>query len=119
MAKIWLRLDFAKAGKCGPGKVALLEAIERTGSIAAAGRALGMSYKRAWDLVGDLNTCFGAPVATTRVGGATRGGAELTELGREIIVTYRAIERDASTLVAERLAGLEERIRSAKDGGTA
>lgn len=85
----------------GPGKVGLLEAIIETGSIAAAGRSMGMSYKRAWHLVDTLNRCFATPLVETAKGGAHGGGAHVTPLGHEVIARYRALERRARRAVRD------------------
>ncbi|MDW5377866.1 winged helix-turn-helix domain-containing protein [Halomonas sp. HP20-15] len=77
----------------GPGKAALLEAIEASGSIAAASRTLGLSYKKAWQLIDTMNRHLPQPVVTTVTGGNQRGGAGLTPLGREVIERYRALQR--------------------------
>jgi molybdate transport system regulatory protein len=99
-ALISLRVDLPPAGRLGPGKVALLEAIEETGSISGAGRAMKMSYRRAWLLVDDLNRMFRAPLVEAAPGGARGGGAHLTPLGREIVAHYRAIESKAMKAAA-------------------
>src|SRR3981081_2933113 len=90
-----LRVDFGPGRSIGPGKIRLLEAIDRTGSISQAGRTLGMSYRRAWLLIDDMNQCFRDAVVSTQSGGAQGGGAELTPFGQELIATYRAIESQA------------------------
>ena len=95
MAKLTLRVDFHPNGAVGPGKIELLERIDSLGSIAAAGRAMGMSYRRAWELVDDLGRSFGRPVVVTQMGGTGGGGATLTPLGRDLVAQYRAIERKA------------------------
>ena len=77
----------------GPGKALILEAIERTGSISAAGRALGMSYRRSWLLVDSLNRHWREPVVVTKVGGGSRGGAARTPFGRTLLDHYRTVER--------------------------
>ncbi|MEZ5757346.1 MAG: LysR family transcriptional regulator [Emcibacteraceae bacterium] len=79
----------------GPGKADLLDQISKTGSIAAAGRAMNMSYKRAWDLVETMNKCFKTPLVEKSKGGATKGGAIVTPLGKEILGQYRKIQRTA------------------------
>lgn len=104
-----LRIDLPQ-GRIGPGKIALLEAIGREGSISAAGRALGMSYKRAWDLVDSLNRLAGVSVVEATSGGVRGGGARLTEAGCEIIADYRAIESAAVQAAEPRLAALLRRI---------
>ena len=90
-----LRLCVGDEIAMGPGKADLLEAIRDTGSIAAAGRQMGMSYRRAWLLVDTMNRCFREPLVTTERGGAGRGGATLTLLGTEVLARYRALEADA------------------------
>lgn len=76
----------------GPGKAALLEAIAREGSITAAGKALGMSYRRAWLLVDAMNRCWVEPLVETVAGGSRGGGSRLTATGETILVAYRALE---------------------------
>lgn len=82
----------------GPGKADLLEAIADTGSISAAGRALGMSYRRAWLLVDEMNRCFASPLVETLRGGGRERGARLTEAGRDMLGSYRALEKAAAAL---------------------
>src|SRR5262249_40424474 len=93
--RLTLRLDFGGNRSSGPGKVRLLEAIGRTGSISQAGRELGMSYRRAWLLINDLNVCFQQAVVAAHPGGSRGGGAELTRFGQKLIADYRAIEDHA------------------------
>jgi len=83
----------------GPGKAELLEAIETTGSISAAAKSLGMSYRRAWMLVDTMNRCFREPVVSAATGGSGGGGAEVTPYGREILARYRAMERRAAAAI--------------------
>lgn len=87
----------------GPGKISLLEAIERTGSISAAGRELEMSYRRAWLLVDELNRALKAPAVVTAAGGRHGGGTALTPVGQEIVQRYRRIEATARAAAAEDL----------------
>lgn len=94
-ARISLRVDLAPSNRLGPGKVALLEAVEATGSISGAGRAMKMSYRRAWLLIDDLNRMFRLPVVEASTGGARGGGARLTATGRAVVAHYRAIESKA------------------------
>ncbi|MHA1559808.1 MAG: winged helix-turn-helix domain-containing protein [Alphaproteobacteria bacterium] len=75
----------------GPGKAELLEMIAVTGSIAAAGRAMGMSYKRAWLLVETMNDCFRSPLVVASRGGSGKGGAELTDTGKTVLAAYRRL----------------------------
>jgi molybdate transport system regulatory protein len=79
----------------GPGKIRLLEQIHRSGSIIQAGRDLGISYRRAWLLIDDLNNCFRHPVIEAEIGGIAGGGTTLTQFGRKLVGWYRAIEADA------------------------
>jgi molybdate transport system regulatory protein len=95
-----LKLVLKPAIAIGPGKADLLEAIRDTGSIAAAGRRLAMSYRRAWLLVDSMNACFRAPLVEAAKGGAAGGRAVLTATGAEVLGRYRAIE--AATLRATR-----------------
>jgi len=82
----------------GPGKADLLEAIAREGSISAAGRALGMSYRRTWMLVDVMNRCWDLPLVETAAGGSHGGGARMTELGQSILAHYRALQRASEAL---------------------
>lgn len=111
-AQLSLRIDLPN-GRLGPGKIALLEAIDREGSISAAGRALGMSYKRAWDLVDAMNRVLGAPVVDASTGGYRGGGAVLTDAGRALVADYRAIEKAAHRAAEPRLDGLVRRTLGA------
>lgn len=109
--RLTLRVDFGADRAVGPGKIRLLEAIGKTGSISQAGRSLGMSYRRAWLLVDDLNNCFRKPVVTTQPGGARGGGAALTAFGRDLITKYRAIESRATAAAKRQLHDLETALR--------
>lgn len=113
MATLSLRLDLDPSGRIGPGKIALLEQIATHGSISAAARAMPMSYKRAWDLVEELNRLFGKPMVATRPGGKRGGGAELTQAGLALVSRYRAIERAANAAAEAHLAALQEEISGA------
>ena len=104
--RLTLRIDLAAGVRIGPGKIALLEAVAATGSISAAGRQLRMSYKRAWDLVEQLNKGFGVRMVAASPGGAGGGGAQLTAAGADLVARYRRIEREAAKLAAPDLAAL-------------
>ena len=99
-----VRIMFRKAIAMGPGKAELLHAIEESGSISAAARALGMSYRRAWLLVDTMNQCFRSPVVETLTGGQRGGGARLTELGREVLRRYLEMDAKAAASVQKELA---------------
>jgi molybdate transport system regulatory protein len=105
-ARVSIRLDLPSGARVGPGKIVLLEEIGRHGSISAAGRALRMSYRRAWELVEDLNRHLGTPVVAAMTGGAGGGGARLTEAGEALVAAYRAIEAATGAVAAEHLARL-------------
>lgn len=95
----------------GPGKADLLEAIRDTGSISAAGRKLGMSYRRAWLLVDELNQHLGAPVIDAVTGGAKGGGAALTRTGEEVLTRYRAMEAACRVAIAGDVQALRNLIK--------
>jgi molybdate transport system regulatory protein len=109
--RLTVRVDFGSDRALGPGKIRLLEAIAKTGSISQAGRSLDMSYRRAWLLVHDMNRCFREPVVATRPGGAQGGGATLTAFGQELIEKYRSIETRAMAAAEPQLHALETSLR--------
>jgi molybdate transport system regulatory protein len=111
MARLTLRVDLGPDRSIGPGKIRLLEAIRDAGSISEAGRTLGMSYRRAWLLVADMNGCFREPVISTQLGGARGGGAALTPFGSGLVEEYRAIEEEAHAAAAARLERLQSACR--------
>jgi molybdate transport system regulatory protein len=106
-AVLTIRVDFGAWGYLGPGKIALMELISRHGSISAAGKEMGMSYRRAWLLVDELNHIFRAPLVETQMGGSGGGGARLTHLGRDVVGRYRAIEGAAATAAAADMRALK------------
>ncbi len=97
-----LRIARGRRGIMGPGKADLLEAIQASGSISEAARRLRMSYRRAWDLVDDLNALFGAPLVETARGGARGGGARLTDTGTLVLRRYREMEDEALRVLRSR-----------------
>ncbi|WP_126976514.1 winged helix-turn-helix domain-containing protein [Frigidibacter oleivorans] len=94
----------------GPGKADLLERIRDSGSISAAGRAMGMSYKRAWSLVEEMNATWRVPLVASARGGPGGGGAQLTEAGHEVLRLYRAVLDRAAAAAAPELAALERML---------
>lgn len=102
-----LRIDLGDDARIGPGKIALLEQISSCGSISAAGRAMEMSYKRAWDLVDEINRVCGRDTVARQTGGKNGGGAALTPFGEELVARYRRIEREAATAVRKELVNLQ------------
>jgi molybdate transport system regulatory protein len=109
-----LRIDLDSGCRIGPGKIALLENIDQHGSISAAGRAMDMSYKRAWDLVDEINRICRQPVVERQTGGKNGGGAALTAFGEALVERYRRIERDAASAVKKDLAALRSDIEKPK-----
>lgn len=101
-----IRVDFGEFGYLGPGKIALMELISKHGSISAAGKEMGMSYRRAWLLVDEINQIFREPLVEKQMGGSGGGGARLTKLGRDVVGRYRAIEGAAATASAADLRAL-------------
>lgn len=111
MARAFLRIYFGESW-IGPGKVQLLEAVQAHGSISAAARAIGMSYRRAWLLIDTVNRMFRDPAVLTTLGGRGGGTAALTPFGREIVRRYRAMEAAASRAIGRHAAALERRART-------
>jgi molybdate transport system regulatory protein len=105
-----LRIDLDDEGRIGPGKIRLLENIQQFGSISAAGRAMDMSYKRAWDLVDEINRICNQPAVERQTGGKNGGGAALTPFGLSLVARYRKIERDAASAVRKDLQALRSDI---------
>ena len=115
MAPFHIRARVMSGGEIamGPGKADLLEAIEANGSISAAGRAMGMSYRRAWLLVDAMNRCWSAPLVETVSGGSHERGARLTELGQRVLEAYRLLQhRLAQALGSDDLSLLKESVRA-------
>ena len=105
-----VRIDLDTEGRIGPGKIHLLENIQACGSISAAGRAMDMSYKRAWDLVDEINRICRQAVVERQTGGKNGGGAMLTPFGISLVARYRKIERDAASAVKKELEALRTDI---------
>jgi molybdate transport system regulatory protein len=101
-----VRIDLDTDGRIGPGKIQLLENIHACGSISAAGRAMEMSYKRAWDLVDEINRICRRAVVERQTGGKNGGGASLTPFGASLVARYRKIERAAETAARKELLAL-------------
>lgn len=110
-----LRLVLRPSVAIGPGKADLLDGIRQTGSIAAAGRRMRMSYKRAWRLVEALNATFDRPLIETTTGGRAGGGAVLTALGEEVLARYRRMEALTEEAVAEEMDALRRHVAAPGD----
>lgn len=107
LGTLTIRIDLGSHGFIGPGKIALMELISKHGSISAAGKEMGMSYRRAWLLVDEINQIFREPLVEKQMGGSGGGGARLTKLGRDVVGRYRAIEGAAATASAADLRALK------------
>ena len=115
--RLSLRIDFGSES-IGPGKIQLLELIDEHGSISAAGRALGMSYRRAWLLIDELNHAFKEPLVASETGGRGGGGAVLTRAGRKVAQTFRTIEKNAAQVNAAPLKQMAARFSGSTQIGT-
>jgi molybdate transport system regulatory protein len=109
-----VRIDLDAEGRIGPGKIQLLENIREYGSISAAGRTMDMSYKRAWDLVDEINRICRQQAVERQTGGRNGGGAALTPFGVSLVTRYRKIERAAASAVRKELAALRSEIGKPK-----
>src|ERR1700731_3526524 len=105
-----VRIDLDAETRIGPGKIQLLENIHANGSISAAGRAMDMSYKRAWDLVDEINRICGHAAVERQTGGKNGGGAVLPPFGASLVARYRRIERAAATAVRRELTALQSEV---------
>lgn len=105
-ASLHLRVNLAPGVALGPGKADLLAGIRETGSIAAAGRRMRMSYKRAWQLVEELNGCFREPLVEASKGGSGGGGARLTRSGEAVLTRYLRMREAAEAAVAADVSAL-------------
>jgi len=110
MPSLSLRIDLDPDGRIGPGKIELLEQIASFGSISAGARQMNMSYKRAWDLVEEMNVIFGKPVVAAQTGGKRGGGAQLTSVGLAVVTRFRAIERAATAAAEQHMVALQAEI---------
>jgi molybdate transport system regulatory protein len=114
--RLRIRIVFGTDAMLGPGKADLLEHIRETGSIAAAGRAMSMSYKRAWLLVEEMNRAFREPLVESTRGGPQGGGARLTEAGEAVLVHYRKLEDIMAEAGAARIGVLRGMLRDRANG---
>ena len=114
MVSVTIRIDLSDEDAVGPGKIRLLEHIRETGSISAAGRAMDMSYRRAWLLVEELNHLFREPVVVTKLGGRAGGGAQLTTFGHSLIRRYRDMENAAHAAVSDHLNELHAAVKPSR-----
>ncbi|MBL4926489.1 winged helix-turn-helix domain-containing protein [Fuscibacter oryzae] len=110
--RLFLRILFGDAAMLGPGKAQLLQGIRDTGSISAAGRAMTMSYKRAWSLVEEMNAAFAEPLVASARGGAGGGGASLTPAGQRVLQLYQSVTARAAQAGADEIAQLQAMLRA-------
>lgn len=113
MTSIIVRIDLGEGGRIGPGKILLLEMIRQHGSISAAGRAMGLPYRHAWELVEQLNSTFLEPVVACQTGGRRGGGAALTEFGSKLLERLIALRRDAERAADRHLAAIAGSLKDA------
>jgi molybdate transport system regulatory protein len=106
-----LRVLLGEAIALGPGKARLMAEIGRTGSISAAARAMEMSYRRAWLLVAEMNASFRGPLIVSATGGRKGGGAEVTDLGRNVLARYHAMEAKAARALSADMAAFESFLK--------
>ena len=112
LREIKLRVYAGNVIAMGPGKADLLEAISVTGSISGAGRALGMSYRRCWELVSIMNAQFVEPLVVSMKGGSNGGGAELSAVGIDVLKRYRTMQRRAKKSIASDVARMRSMLRT-------
>jgi molybdate transport system regulatory protein len=112
-----IRIDLASGDRIGPGKIALLEAIRSTGSISAAARSIGMSYRRAWLLVEEINQTLREPAVRAETGGPRGGGAVVTPVGERVVGLYRAIESQARSAAGGEFRAIGKLVRNDKAAG--
>jgi len=115
---VWLtiRVDFESGASIGPGKIRLLEEVEKSGSIRKAAEALNMSFRQSWLLLKAIEEMFGEKVIVTARGGAKGGGSALTELGRLVVSNYRELEREAAAASQHQIANLQARVAAVSEG---
>ncbi len=106
-----MRVTAGETISVGPGKISLLEAIQETRSITAAARSIGMSYRRAWVLIDELNASLKRPAVRSAKGGEHGGGSDLTEVGESLIGLYRRIEARAAKTCADDIKALLKLVR--------
>ncbi len=115
--RLFLRIRFGDAAMLGPGKAQLLQGIRDSGSISAAGRAMAMSYKRAWSLVEEMNAAFAEPLVASARGGAGGGGATLTATGEQVLQLYQTVTARAVEAGAAEIAQLQGLLRAGDMSG--
>jgi molybdate transport system regulatory protein len=115
MSNLIVRIDLGPHGRLGPGKLLLLQNIDKYGSISAAGRAMNMSYRQAWSLVDQLNGAFKEPVVHSQTGGKAGGGAALTDFGKLLLTHCNAIISNAKKTSGAHLEFVDAMLRPADE----
>jgi molybdate transport system regulatory protein len=110
-ARFRMRVTSGETISVGPGKVALLEAIQKTRSITAAAKSIGMSYRRAWMLIDELNAALKKPAVHSLKGGEHGGGSEVTPAGEALVDVYRRIELRAAKACASDIRTLLKLVK--------
>ena len=116
MTSLIVRIDLGAHGRLGPGKLLLLQNIDKHGSISAAGRAMNMSYRQAWTLVDQLNAAFKEPVVHSQTGGKSGGGVHLTEFGKLLLTHCNSIIANARKTSGAHLEFVDATLRPAEAG---
>lgn len=111
-ALLKIRLSHGSVTAMGPGKADLLEAIHQSGSISAAAKHMGMSYRRAWELVNTMNRCFDEPLVKTSPGGSHGGGAQVTEFGFTVLKLYLDLVEKTKHATEQELAELSAHLKA-------
>ena len=116
MTYLYIRVDFASGASLGPSRTAILEGIDRYGSISASARSVGLTYRQVWSTVQLMNRIFPKPLVVTRAAGP-KGGAALTPLGKKLVARFRALEHDAGTALLAHTRALKRLL--GEDANTA
>lgn len=119
MTRLIVRIDLGEAGRIGPGKVLLLQMIAEHGSISAAGRAMELPYRHAWELVEQLNVTFREPVVARQTGGKKGGGAALTPFGAELLAHFVALREETERAAARHLEKIDAALKPGVQGKAA
>ena len=112
MTSLIVRIDLGDAGRIGPGKILLLQMIDTHGSISAAGRAMDLPYRHAWELVEQLNVTFREPVVARQTGGRNGGGAALTPFGAELLTHFVTLKAEAERAAAPHLKAIAAALKT-------
>jgi molybdate transport system regulatory protein len=113
MTRLSIRIDFEPSGSAlGPGMAQLLERVAELGSIRRAAASMGMSYRKAWLLIQEVQKTFDGQVVKAEAGGVSGGGTVLTELGNSLLIIYRRVENRAAAAAEGELKLLSQMVRA-------